>query len=240
MDLMGCEIMTAITIADPTQACLVADFYHGNPVDFSKLKAANWNGVPCPAVIMKCTQGATYADPLYAQRVATALDIGLLVAPYAFNTGEPVASQVSEFLTHAHLDANMGGWLDLEDNRSSQMSLAQALEFMDRFDQATGRSCGLYSGNRIKELIVGATSAQRDFLGAHALWGCQYNVAFVMKDSNGHPLPWDVPFLWQFTGDGNGPLPHTLDGLENGCDLSIFRGSVDQLRAAWALPKMTS
>lgn len=232
--------MNALTIADPTQACFVADFYHGNPVDFGKLATANWNGVTCPAVIMKCSQGATYADPLYAQRLDLARAAGFLVAPYAFNTGEPVASQVNEFLTHAHLYDDMGGWLDLEDNRSSQMSLAQALEFMDRFDQATGRSCGLYSGNRIKELITGATQAQRDFLGAHAFWGCQYNISFVMKDANGHPLPWDVPFLWQFAADGSGPLPHTLDGLQNNADLSIFRGSPDQLRAAWPLPRMTS
>jgi lysozyme len=232
--------MTQLTIADPSQACFVADFYHGNPVDFGKLAAGDWNGVKCPAVIMKCSQGATYADPLYAQRFGLARAAGLEVAPYAFNTGEDVASQVNEFLTHAHLDDNMGGWLDFEDNRASQMTLDQALEFMDRFDQATGRSCGMYAGNRIKETIVHATAAQRDFLAAHAFWGCQYGAAFVMRDANGQPLPWDVPLLWQFTGDGNGPLPHSLDGLQQGADLSIFRASPDQLRAAWPLPKLVA
>ena len=118
------------------------------------------------------------------------------------------------------------------------MTLPMALEFMAGVDQATGRSCGIYAGNRIKETIIHATPAQRDFLAAHAFWGCEYGATFVMKDVNGQPLPWDVPFLWQFTGDGNGPLPHTLDGLEQGCDLSIFRASPDQLRAAWPLPKM--
>ena len=232
--------MNTLMISDPTQACFVADFYHLNPVDFGKLAAASWNGIKCPAVIMKCTQGATYADPLYAERVGLARTAGLMVAPYAFNTGEDVAAQVSNFLTHAHIDDQMGGWLDFEDNRASQMSLVQALEFMDRFDQATGRSCGMYAGNRIKETIVNATQAQRDFLGAHAFWGCQYNTSFVMRDYDGHPLPWDVPFLWQYAADGSGPLPHTLDGLQNNADLSIFRGSPDQLRAAWPLPRMTS
>jgi GH25 family lysozyme M1 (1,4-beta-N-acetylmuramidase) len=230
--------VATLTIADPTQACLVADFYHLNPVNFTKLAAANWNGVKCPAVIMKCSQGATYADPLYAQRVGQARAVGLLVAPYAFNTGEDVAAQLSEFLTHAHLDDQMGGWLDFEDNRASPMTLDQALEFMDRYDQATGRSCGMYAGNRIKETVSRATQAQRDFLAAHAFWGCEYGPEFVMKDYNGHPLPWDTPFLWQFTGDGAGPLPHTLDGLEQGADLSIFRGSPDVLRNAWPLPAM--
>jgi lysozyme len=233
--------MSALAIADPAQCCFVADMYHGNPMNagsFQRLAAANWNGVRCAGVILKCSQGATYADPLYAQRVAEVRAADLPVAPYAFNTGENVAAQVAEFLTHAHLDDQMGGWLDLEDNRKSQMSLGQALEFMYRFDQATGRTCGLYSGNRIKELIAQATDAEREFLGAHALWGCQYGATFVMKDANGHPLPWDVPFLWQFTGDGSGPEPHSLDGLQSNADLSIFRGSPGQLRAAWPLPKM--
>lgn len=229
-----------IVIADVTHSCFVHDCYHLNPVDFTKLAAANWNGVKCVGVILKCSQGATYADPLYAQRVELARNAGLLVAPYAFNTGENVAAQVKEFLDHAHLYDDMGGWLDFEDNRASQMSLPQALEFMDRYDQATGRTCGMYAGNRIKETITAATDAQRDFLGAHAFWGCQYGPQMVMKDSNGHPLPWDVPFLWQFTGDGNGPLPHTLDGVQAGADISIFRGSADQLRAAWPLPRMAS
>jgi GH25 family lysozyme M1 (1,4-beta-N-acetylmuramidase) len=232
--------MNAIAITDVTHSCFVHDCYHLNPVDFGRLKAANYNGVSCAAVILKCSQGATYADPAYAQRVGLARNAGLLVAPYAFNSGEPVAAQVNEFLTHAHLDDQMGGWLDFEDNRASEMSLDQALEFMDRFDQATGRSCGMYAGNRIKETIVHATDAQRDFLAAHAFWGCQYGPQFVMKDANGHPLPWDVPFLWQFTGDGNGPQPHTLDGLQNNADLSIFRGSAEQLAAAWLLPKMAA
>jgi lysozyme len=232
--------MSQIAFADPTQSCLVADFYHGNPVDFTKLAAARWNGIACPAVIMKCTQGATYADPLYAQRLGEAVAAGFLVAPYAFNTGDDIATQINEFLTHAHIVADMGGWLDYEDNRVSEMTLPEALEWMDRYDQATGRTSGMYSGNRIKETIITATDAQRDFLAAHALWGCEYGAEFVMKDANGKPLPWDAPFLWQFSGDGAGPEPHTLDGLQQGADLSIFRGSADQLRAAWPLPVMAT
>ena len=73
--------MNTLMISDPTQACFVADFYHLNPVDFGKLAAASWNGIKCPAVIMKCTQGATYSDPLYAERVGLARTAGLLVAP---------------------------------------------------------------------------------------------------------------------------------------------------------------
>ena len=52
----------------------IIDIYHGNIVnDFAALKAAGILGV-----IHKCTQGAGYADPLYAMRRKLATDAGLL------------------------------------------------------------------------------------------------------------------------------------------------------------------
>jgi hypothetical protein len=46
--------------------------------------------------------------------------------------------------------------LDLEDYRASQMTLAQAVQFLQRGDEKLGRPLWIYSGNRIKELIVNA------------------------------------------------------------------------------------
>jgi GH25 family lysozyme M1 (1,4-beta-N-acetylmuramidase) len=230
--------MTQIAFTDPTKVCLVADFYHGNSANFAKLKAAQWNGIGCPAIIMKCTQGAGYVDPAYKSRAATASSAGFLVAAYHFGTAESAQTQANNFLTHAAPTETTGLWLDYEDNRASQMTLALAVDFMDAVDQATGRTCGVYSGNTLKEAITKATSSQRDFLAAHAYWLADYALTPFMVDVDRKQLPWDVPFLHQFTGDGSGPAPHTLDGLENGCDLSIFRGSAEQLAAAWPLPKM--
>ncbi len=231
--------MTQINFTDPTKVCLVADFYHGNPVDLAKLKAASWNGVKCPGIIMKCTQGAGYVDPAYRARAAAATDQGLLVAAYHFGTAENVQTQTNNFLTHAQPTDATGLWLDFEDNKS-QMGLSQAVDFMDAVDQATGRTCGIYSGNTLKAAIIHATSSQRDFLAAHAFWLADYALTPVMVDVNHRQLPWDVPFLHQFTGDGNGPLPHSLDGLQGGADLSLFRGSTEQLAAAWPLPKVAA
>ena len=231
--------MTQISFTDPAQVCLVADFYHGNPVDLEKLSRSNWNDIKCPGIIMKCTQGAGYVDPAYHGRAAQAGGLGFLVAAYHFGTAEQVSTQANNFLTHAQPTATTGLWLDFEDNKS-QMGLSQAVDFMDAVDQATGRTCGVYSGNTLKSAIIHATSSQRDFLAAHAFWLADYALAPVMVDVNHKQLPWDVPFLHQFTGDGNGPLPHSLDGLQNGADLSLFRGSPEQLAAAWPLPKVAS
>jgi lysozyme len=229
--------MTQINFTDPTQVCFVADFYHGNPVDLEKLSRSNWNGVKCPGVIMKCTQGGGYVDPAYRGRAAQATAAGFLVAAYHFGTAEPVSTQVNNFLTHAQPTDTTGLWLDYEDN-ASQMTLALAIAFMEGVDQATGRTCGVYSGNTLKQAITKATSSQRDFLAAHAFWLADYALTPVMTDVDRKQLPWDVPFLHQFTGDKAGPEPHSLDGLQNGADLSIFRGSAEQLAAAWPLPKV--
>lgn len=232
--------MTSLSIPDPTKACFVADFYHLNPVDFSKLKAANWNGVKCAGVILKCTQGAGDVDPLFASRVMAARAIGLPVAAYHFGTADNIAAQIDNFMSHAKPDANMGLWLDYEDYPQSQMTLPNAIGFMTGVDAATGRTCGMYSADTIKSSITKATADQRAFLAAHAFWLAEYGAVPVMKDVNGKPLPWDVPFLWQFSGDSSGTEPHTLDGLEQGADLSLFNGSPAQLAAAWPLPVIST
>jgi lysozyme len=218
--------------------CFVADMAHFNPVDFRKLAAASWNGNRCVGIIHKAHQGGAHApaDGQYAKRRPAALAAGLLWAAYAFNTGEKVADQVAAFFAAAQPDDATGMYLDFEDNRQSEMTIAQAAEFLDRVEQRLGRHCRMYSGNRLKEQIVHASAAERDFLAADPLrlWACEYGVEFRNVDAAGHRLPWPAPFLWQFTGDGIGPQPHTLDGLEHGADLSIFNGTRDELAAAWA------
>jgi GH25 family lysozyme M1 (1,4-beta-N-acetylmuramidase) len=213
--------------------CFVADLNHANPIDVTRLRAANWNGIQCEGIIHKASQGAGYRDPKYGDRRLDAVRAGFLWGAYHFNSGEDVAAQVHLFLSAAAPASDTALFLDFEDNLKSQMTLAQALEFLDRVDQAVGRRCGIYTGNRIKETILGATAAQRDFLAAHALWGCQYGTAWKHMDAKGNRLPWVSRFLWQYTGDGIGSPPHTLDGLQNGSDLSTFNGSRADLEKLW-------
>jgi hypothetical protein len=62
-----------------------------------------------------------------------------------------------------------------------------------------------------------------------------------MKDSTGKPLPWVEPTLWQFTGDGVGPMPHTMPGiLTKGIDINSFQGTRDDLVEAWTDNALTS
>lgn len=211
---------------------LVADMNHANPVDFRKIAAAGVGGV-----IHKAVQGLTYTDSLYGARKALAQEAGLEWGAYDFSTDDDVALNVARFLAVAKPDARTSLWLDFENNPRHDMNMAMALEFLDRVDQTVGRYCGIYGGDRIKRFVVNLTFAQRNFLGAHPLWGCEYGPRWKNQDVNGHELPWkNGPVLWQFTGDGIGPGPHTVDGLERGADLSRFEGDRAALAAWWPLP----
>jgi GH25 family lysozyme M1 (1,4-beta-N-acetylmuramidase) len=212
---------------------LIADMNHANPVNFAKMAAAGIGGV-----IHKVDQGLGFADPLYAARRVLAEAAGLEWGGYDFATDDDVATNVARFFMLARPDARTSLWLDYENNPRHDMSMAMALEFLDRGDQILGRRIGIYGGDRIKRFVPGLRDAQRDFLGAHPLWGCEYGPAWKNVDVNGHPLPWAKPDLWQFTGDGIGPGPHTVDGLEHGADLSRFDGDRAALAAWWPLPAL--
>lgn len=207
----------------------VVDIYHGDAVtDFAKAHAFGIRGV-----IHKATQGIGVSDPLYATRRRAAMAANLLWGAYHFNTGENVTAQVNHFLTAAEPDASTFVALDFEDNRASNMSLGEACDFLAAVDAKLGRPCAIYSGNRMKETIVHATADQRALLAKRHLWLCQYGPAPRLADANGHPLPWPKYFLWQYTGDGIGPKPHAVPGIQNNMDINHYDGTDDELKAEW-------
>ena len=225
--------MSTITINGA--ACLVADLGSDNAIDFDKLRAATWNSVKCEGVILRCTRSNCQLDKKFSPRFAAAKEAGFLVGAYAFNTGETAKAQSDRFLGAIKSCGEFLCAIDFEHNPSGgQMTLSTLLEWLDRVDQATGRRAWLYSGNWIKTFIVQATDAQRSFLAEHALWGCEYGPTFKLVDDKNKPLPWPKATLWQFTGDGVGPEPQTLAGLQAGADLSLFNGTRADLEQVWA------
>lgn len=210
----------------------VIDMNHNNSLDLSKVP--NTVG----GFIFKARQGTGYGDPKYLARSLAARAAGYEVGAYDYATGDNVRENVATFIKYVRstADSRTSYWLDFEDNDKSQMSMLQACEFLDRVDQATGRRCGIYGGNRIKEHIVDIADMHREFLGAHPLWLCQYNTHYSLLDKKGHPLPWTKPTLWQRWADTYKLSKPGIPGVEADTDLSVFDGDRKKLADWWPLP----
>lgn len=203
----------------------VADISHHNTVKDLKASAAAglWG------IIHKASQGRAYRDPTYAVRRAMAQEAGLLWGAYHFNTGDSVKDQVDNFLAAAapHHDTLLV--LDYEDNRLSNMSMAQAVEFLRRVEDIMGRKAAIYSGNRLKETLSLVSDVDRAYVRSHRLWLCQYGPRAVV------PTGFDKWWLWQYTGDGIGMEPHSIAGIaDRGLDLNAYDGTQEQLKKEWA------
>jgi lysozyme len=203
----------------------VVDLSHHNVVkDFEAVAAAGIWGL-----IHKASQGRSYRDPEYVARRKLAVAAGLLWGAYHFNTGDPVAMQVDNFMKAAQPDDQTLMVLDYEDNRPSNMSIQQAAEFLHQIEQKLGRKAALYSGNRIKETIGKLGQVERAYVTSHRLWLCQYGPKAVL------PTGFKTKWLWQYTGDGIGPKPHSVSGIVgSGIDLNAFDGTRAELAASWA------
>ncbi len=207
---------------------------HFNPVNFSQIVESGIWGV-----IHKARQGLGYGDPKYVSRMAAAKAAGLLWGAYDFSTHDDVNENVTSFLAYANLGKADLAVLDFEDDRASNMTGDQAYAFLLIVSQKLARPCAIYGGNRIREQINPKDpkwiSAARDI----PLWQCRYtkgqpvdNAALFDEIS---PIPpWEKNFLIQYTGDGVGPAPHTVSGLQNGADLNAFLGTKEELAAIWA------
>jgi lysozyme len=208
---------------------VVADLNHANSISFTKVKAAGILGI-----IHKATEGTVFRDPAYKSRRSAAEAMGFLWGAYDFARGDDVMANVETFMAYAAPGPQTLMCLDFEDNAHSEMSAAQAREFLDRVDQKLGRACWIYGGNRIHEHVP----PDDEWWAQHPLWLCQYSAAYVTSLSalNQHiniPKPWTRYTLLQYTGDGYGPKPHTVNGLEAGADLNAFDGTDEELIAVW-------
>ncbi len=197
--------------------------HHNNVLDFNMVAASGIWGV-----IHKATQGKEMMDSKYASRRIRAKAAGLLWGAYHFNTGDDVKTQVDWFLKNAQPDDKTLMVLDYEDNRLSNMGIHQAVDFLHYIEGLTFRKAAIYSGNRLKENISKLGPLDRAYIVSHRLWLCQYGP--VAKLPPGFSNWW----LWQFTGDGLGPNPHSVPGISGtGIDINTFIGTKNELIASW-------
>lgn len=198
---------------------MVVDLYHGDVVE--SFQAVYQFGIR--GVIHKASEGETDIDPAYASRRPAATAAGLLWGAYHFmRPGDPV-KQADHFVDVAEPDENTLLAIDHEDPK---VSLISAIMFMRAVEKLVGRDVVIYSGFLIKEQInVGRGDL---YLAGRRLWLAQYGTKPTW------PATWSSPWLWQFTGDGEGPPPHSIPGLKGDIDVSSFAGNAHGLAATWA------
>ena len=204
----------------------VIDIYRGDRItNFADIAAGGVWGV-----IHKASEGSAFIDRAYADRKVLAESAGLLWGAYHFNTGEDVNLQVKNFIQAATPDDNTLMVLDFEDNVHSPMSIHQAVDFLKALEDKIGREAAIYSGNKLKETIGDLNDVDANYIKSKRLWLCQYGPHAVLPDG------FDKYWLWQYTGDGVGPSPHTVKGIFNSgnTDLNIYDGTLEQLKAEWA------
>ncbi|TMP97080.1 MAG: hypothetical protein E6L07_03595 [Verrucomicrobia bacterium] len=117
---------------------------------------------------------------------------------------------------------------------SASATVAQAVAFVERIRERTGKYPGLYcSEYRLRQMLYGpgVTAAQRRTLGNCWLWIANYH----FKPRN--TAPWDQWHLWQYCGDGKCDLPRSMypKSIANirRAERNIFRGDNGALQLFW-------
>lgn len=200
---------------------VVVDLSHFNTVSsFETVKAAGIVGI-----IHKATQGTNMQDPEYQSRRSAALAAGLWWGAYHFAEGGDGVAQANFFLSTVNPEPTDLLALDLEENPGgASMSLAEAEQFVTRVESVTGRWPGLYGGSYLKELLGNNNNPT---LANCWFWLSEYGPTAHV------PANWPTWTMWQYTGDGIGPEPHTVAGIDGNIDRDQFNGDLAGLTQLW-------
>ena len=198
-------------------------------------------------VIHEATFPRRERDARYAERQRAALAAGLLWGAYHFGDGTNPIDQADHFL-HAVRSARLDDLakpqsgvllvLDFEKNGhypGGSMNVAQAVAFVERIKERTGKYPGVYgSENRLRHMLyaTGATSRHRQILTNCWLWIANYNA------KPRYTSPWSDWRMWQYCGDGKCGLrprsayPKSVANVRK-AERNIFRGDIAALQAFW-------
>lgn len=209
----------------------IIDIYDGNPLDLEKAQA-----IGVKAIFHQATRGLYKKDVAYQERKRRALEAGMLWGAYHLLSSEDVDAQIAYFLSMEDgSDPRVALAIDWEPSKFGMMSLDDLHRFIVRFNtilKARGRDIYpiLYAGKilRLDPTIVSGD----EILGKCPLWFARY--------TNG-PLEiprktWSDFTLWQFDDEKRkygAPPPDVLPGA----DFNSFRGTKDDLVAAWPLTR---
>jgi lysozyme len=202
-------------------------------------------------VIHEATYPRFERDAKYSERQLAAVDAGLLWGAYHFADATDPVRQADHFLNVVEAarppirpddpEKRRHGVLlvlDFEKNthyRGGTMTVAQAVRFVQRIKEQTGKYPGLYcSEYRLRQMLYGpgANARHRSILTNCWLWIANYH--FQPRNI----APWSDWRLWQYTGDGRCDLlprssfPKSVANIRK-AERNIFRGENTALEFFW-------
>lgn len=192
----------------------VIDLSHFNTVtSFAEIKSAGIVGI-----IHKATEATNWSDSTYAARKQQALAAGLWWGAYHFGTDADGAAQAEYFLSKVNPDPTDLLALDFEENTQSQMTIAQAEQFVTEVFNQTGRYPGFYSDALAGKMLVNNS----EILANCWFWRAQYGTSEPIV-----PPTWSTWTMWQYTSAG------PVSGISAPCDRDTFNGTIDELSQLW-------
>jgi lysozyme len=205
------------------------DIYHNDDISWDELTPH------IQFVYCKCSQGATYKDPMFTTNVSAAKNKSLLAGAYHFLTFQDSAqSQANNFLGGG-FDFSAAGTLppalDVEwqvgsddadtnqlnqyitDNKTACVQIIT--DWLNIVSTQTGRTPVIYTAKSFwNEYFSGITQ-----FGGHPLW-----IAAYQQQQPGLPQGWTNYAIWQYNDNA------TIPGSSGGLDLDIFNGNLDELK----------
>ncbi|SFM56783.1 glycoside hydrolase family 25 protein [Variovorax sp. OV329] len=207
-------------------AALLLDPFADNTINWEKLKAET----RVVAIIHKSTIGTTRIDSGYFARKAEARARGYLWGSYHWGvSGEP-RKQADHYIDTVKPEADELIALDLEDANSKElMNADEALVFVRRIKERTGRHPVLYT-NHASAKLISAEFANSDFAKT-PLWYARFRASV----SDFPAGVWPSYTLWQFSSEILPQLP--IAGTRPDMDVNVYNGTVAQLKANWPLTR---
>lgn len=209
-------------------------------VDFEQIKREGVVGV-----IHEASYPRFERDAYYGKRQNAAARAGLLWGAYHFGDATDPIRQAEHFLRIVESNwrgptLHPGGVLlvlDFEKNGhypGGTMRVDQAITFVERIRQRTGKYPGLYcSEYRLRQVLYNPkiTASQREALRNCWLWIANYH------HEPRETAPWSHWTMWQYTGDGVCDLPRkshpkSVANIKK-AERNMFRGSPAAAAAFW-------
>ena len=201
--------------------------YWQSGIDWPKVRATGQR-----FVIVKASEGATYADPTFADDWSGAKVSGLLRAPYCFfHPNQDPKKQADFFFSVVQAQNDPGELppaLDLEvtDGLTKDKIIPRVKAWLDEAEAAFGRKPMIYGGvsfleTNFSELGGGPPAWAKDY----AFWLGWYPLQYTEGMNPLMPRGWFNWTFWQYSETGR------LNGINTKVDLDVFNGTLEQLYA---------